>query len=116
MENKDFVQSSAFLGADCLFEGHENLSFFINMDCTGFYVFSMAEGMHPIAKWVRRDRNSEGSTFEPSYTAEIHYAGDRVNGYKIGLGLYVDMGTGTNQAGAARAAAIAILLAPVAVR
>ena len=106
VDNKEFIQSSAFPGADSLFDGHENCTYFVNLDSTGFYVFSLSRGLDPIAKWVRRNRRSEGSsTFEPLYTAAITYAGDRVNGYKITNGLYVDTGMGTNQAGAAASAA-----------
>ena len=90
-----------------MFEGNENMTFFINRDATGFYVFSMDQGLNPIAKWVRRDRQSEGSAhFNPSYTADITYAGDRVNGYKFEHGLYADMGTSTHQAEVAVSAAV----------
>ena len=84
IDNKDLLPSSAFLGADCLFFGHENLSYFVNRDSTGFYVFSMAGGLNPIAKWVRarRDTDPNSSAFQASYTAAITYAGDRLNGYR----------------------------------
>ena len=101
------MPSTVFPGSDSMFEGNENMTFFINRDATGFYVFSMDQGLNPIAKWVRRDRQSEGSThFNPSYTADITYAGDRVNGYKFEHGLYADMGTSTHQAEVAVSAAM----------
>ena len=88
LNEKVLIQSSAFLGADSLFEGHENVTFFINNDSTGFYIFTMSEG-NPVAKWVRRDR---------TFTMDVPYSGDRVNGYKLDMGLYADMGTSKPQA------------------
>ena len=99
LNEKVLIQSSAFLGADSLFEGHENVTFFINNDSTGFYIFTMSEG-NPVAKWVRRDRNTDNiAVFTPTFTKDVPYSGDRVNGYKLDMGLYADMGTGTPQAG-----------------
>ena len=106
MDAYTIVQCSVFQGSDSLFEGRDNLSYFMNKDSTGCYVFSMAQGLNPIAKWVRRDRASvRTKNFQASYTADIIYAGDRINGYKIEHGLYVDLGTGTLQARAAESAA-----------
>jgi hypothetical protein len=48
-----------FQGADSLFMDATNLSFWINKDNTGFYVFSMRDGLSPEVKWVRRVRNTD---------------------------------------------------------
>ena len=66
---------------------------FINKDKTGFYVFSMRDGLTPEAKWARGVRDMGPRNFEARYAALVTYAGDRVNGYKIESGLYAKFGT-----------------------
>ena len=68
-----------------------NTSFWINRDAAGIYVFSTQDGIHPTCKWARKTREASGSAFEPTYTAKATYAGDRVNGYIISNGLYINM-------------------------
>lgn len=99
METYSFVQRSVFQGTDGLFMDGNNLSYWINKDQTGFYVFSMMPGGVPECLWVRRTRNSPDiSNFEAAYAAKVNYAGDMVNGYKITHGLYMDLGAGDLQA------------------
>ena len=68
-------------------------TFFINQDKTGFYVFSMRDGLTPEVKWVRGVRDMGPRNFEARYAALVTYAGDRVNGYKMEPGLYAYFGT-----------------------
>ena len=48
-----------FQGQDSLFLDSSNYSYWINKDKTGFYVFTMADGMTPQAKWVRGVRDGD---------------------------------------------------------
>ena len=98
VNEKVLFESETFLGADSLFNGLDNVSYFSNRDSSGFYVFNMESG-NPVVKWVRRDRMTDNNAFRPTYTADVTFAGDRINKYKMERGLYVDMGTGTPQAG-----------------
>ena len=68
-------------------------TFFINKDKTGFYVFSMRDGLTPEVKWVRGVRDMGPRNFEARYAALVTYAGDGVHGYKIESGLYANFGT-----------------------
>jgi hypothetical protein len=70
-----------------------NCTFFINKDKTGFYVFSMRDGLNPEVKWVRGVRDMGQRSFEARYAALVNYAGDGVNGYKIKAGLYAQFVT-----------------------
>ena len=98
VNEREVFQNETFLGADSLFDGLDNVSYFINRDSSGFYVFNMESG-NLVVKWVRRDRMTDNNAFKPTYTADVLFAGDRINKYKMERGLYVDMGTGTPQAG-----------------
>ena len=93
MENYDIFQRSVFQGVDSLLLDNSNCTFFINKDKTGFYVFSMLDGLTPDVKWVRGVRGMGPRNFEARYAALVTYAGDRVNGYKIESGLYAKFGT-----------------------
>ena len=55
----DFTQRSVFQGQYSLFLDSSNYSFWINKDKTAFYVFTMADGLTPQAKWVRATRDSD---------------------------------------------------------
>ena len=70
------------------FMDHSNCTFFINKDKTGFYAFSMRDGLTPEVKWVRGVRDMGPRNFEARYATLVTYAGDRVNGYKMESGLY----------------------------
>ena len=72
---------------------NNNCTFFISKDNTGFYVLSMRDGLTPEVKWVRGVLNMGPRNFEARYAALVTYAGDRVNGYKIDLGLYARFDT-----------------------
>ena len=72
---------------------NNNCTFFINKDKTGFYVFSMRDGLTPEVKWAWGVRDLDPRTCEARYAALVTYAGDRVNGYKIESGLYAFVGT-----------------------
>ena len=93
VNEKVLFESDMFLGTDSLFDGLDNVTYFINRDSSGFYVFSMESG-NLVVKWVRRDRMTDNNAFRPTYTADVVFAGDRINKYKMEKGLYVDMGTG----------------------
>ena len=93
MENYDIFQRSVFQGVGSLFLDNSNCTFFINKDKTGFYVFSMRDGLTPEVKWARGVRDMDPRNFEARYAALVTYAGDRVNGYKIESGLYAKFGT-----------------------
>ena len=93
MENYDIFQRSVFQGVDSLFLDNRNCTFFINRDKTGFYVFSMRDGLTQEMKWVRGVRDMGPRNFEARYAALVTYAGDHVNGYKIESGLYAFFGT-----------------------
>ena len=88
MENYDIFQRYVFQGVDSLFLDNNNCTFFINKDKTGFYVFSMRDGLTPEVKWARGVRYMDPRNCEARYAALVHYAGDRVNGYTIESGLY----------------------------
>ena len=75
------------------FVDNKNCTFFINKDKTGFYVFSMRDGLTPEVKWARGVRDMDPRNFEARYAALVTYAGDRVTGYKTESGLYANFGT-----------------------
>jgi hypothetical protein len=72
-----------FQGVDSLVLDSSSCTFFINRDKTGFYVFSMRDGLTPEVKWVRGVRDMDPRNFEARYAALVNCVGDRVNGYKI---------------------------------
>jgi hypothetical protein len=82
-----------FQGVDSLFMDNNSCTFFINKDKTGFYVFSMRDGLTPEVKWARGVQDMDPRNFEARYAALVHYVGDCVNGYKIESGLYAKFGT-----------------------
>ena len=93
MENYDILQRSVCQGFDSLFLDNRNCTFVINKDKSGFYVFSMLDGMTPDVKWVWGVRDMDPRNLEAFYAALVNYVGDRVNGYKIESGLYAICGT-----------------------
>ena len=94
----DYKQWSVFLGSDSLLMDNKNLSYWVNQDQTGFYVFSRNQGV-PEAQWTRVTRsNPKPQVFEAVYAAKVSYARDTVNSYKINNGLYLDLGGGEMQA------------------
>ena len=93
-----YKQCSVFQGSDSLFMDNKNLSYWVNLDQTGFYVFSLKQGV-PEAQWVRATRdNRNPKVFEAAYVAKITYIADTVNSYKITNGIYLDMGGREKQA------------------
>ena len=93
MENYDIFQRDVFQSVDSLFLDNNNCTFFINKDKTGFYVFSMRDGLAPEVKWVRGVRDMGPRNVDARYAALVNYAVDRVNGYNIESGLYAKCGT-----------------------
>ena len=63
LERVVLQERSLFLGADSLFDGINNTTFFINRDKTGFYVFFMNDG-NPAVRWVRGVRNMDPLKFK----------------------------------------------------
>ena len=55
----DNKQCSVFLGSDSLLMDNKNLSYWVNQDQTGFYVFSRNQGV-PEAQWTRATRSNPG--------------------------------------------------------
>ena len=92
---------SAFFTSHALFMQEEmNKAFFINLDSTGVYVFSRELGGSPVAKWIRRKRDTSGLGFTPqlatgrfvvSYVADITLSMDCVNDYRIVDGVFVNV-------------------------
>ena len=79
----DYKQCSVFQGSDSLFMDNKNLSYWVNQDQTGFYVFSLNQDI-PEAQWIRATRsNPNTQVFEAVYAAKVSYAGDVVNSCKI---------------------------------
>ena len=75
---------------------NKNLSYWVNQDQTGFYVFSCNQGV-PEAQWPRATRsNPRPQVFEAVCAAKVSYAGDAVNSCKVKKGLYLDLGEGTS--------------------
>ena len=92
----DCKQCSVFLGSDSLLMDNKNLSYWVNQDQTGFYVFSRNQGV-PEAQWTRATRsNPNPQVFEAVYAAKVSYAGDAVTSRKVKKGLYLDLGEGTS--------------------
>ena len=86
-----------FQGQGSLFMDNKNLSYWVNQDQTGFYVFSRHQDVHE-AKWVRATHDKpDPQVFEATYAAKINYAEDMLNGYRICDGLYLDLGNGQLQ-------------------
>ena len=98
LDSHVYKQCSVFQGSDSLFMDNKNLSYWVNLDQTGFYVFSLTQGV-PEARWVRGTRdNRNPKMFEATYVAKVKYAADTVNSYKITNGIYLDMGGSEKQA------------------
>ena len=98
LNSHDYKQCSVFQGSDSLFMDNKNLSYWVNQDQTGFYVFSLNQGV-PEAQWIRATRDNPNSqVFEAAYAAKVSYAGDTMKSYKINNGLYLDLGGGEMQA------------------
>ena len=64
MENYDIFQRSVFQGVDSLYLDNSNCTFFINKDKTGFYVFSMRDGLTPEVKWAQGVRDMDPRNFK----------------------------------------------------
>ena len=57
LNSSDYKQCSVFLGNDSLFMDNKNLSYWVNQDQTGFYVFSRNQGV-PEAQWIHATRSN----------------------------------------------------------
>ena len=75
MENYDIFQRYVFQGVCSLFLDNSNCTFCINKDKTGFYVFSMRDGLAPEVKCVRGVRDMDPRNFEARYAALVTYVG-----------------------------------------
>ena len=97
----ELVPRSAFFPSDALFMQEEmNKAFFINLDSTGVYVFYRELCGSPVAKWIRRKRDTTGlgllpqlntGRFVVSYVADITLSMDCVNGFQIVDGVFVNV-------------------------
>ena len=98
LNSHDYKQCTVIQGSDSLFMDNKNISYWVNLDQTAFYVFTLMQGA-PEAQWVRGTRDNRNlKMFEAGYVAKIKYAADTVNSYKITNGIYLDVGGSEKQA------------------